>query len=89
MLENFKEQLQIAKTITLKIKVHAPAKLSRIKSILSDGTIKIDIAQAPEDGKANDKLIALLADEFEVKKSGVTIMSGKFSGDKIVVIKLL
>ncbi|MCX6792595.1 MAG: DUF167 domain-containing protein [Candidatus Falkowbacteria bacterium] len=86
MLDDYKTQLKETGKISLRIKVHAGAKTTRIKSILSDNTIKVDIAKAPEDGKANESLIKLLADEFEVSKSSVQIAAGKFSGDKLVNI---
>ncbi len=88
MLDNYKKELEEKGTIHLKIKVHAGAKLTRIKSILSDGTIKIDIAKAPEDGKANDVLIELLKKEFNLAKSQVEIIMGKFSSDKVVQLKV-
>jgi uncharacterized protein (TIGR00251 family) len=86
MLEQYKKELLETKSLSLKIKVHAGAKSNRIKSLLSDGTIKIDIATAPEDGKANDVLIALLAAEFEVPKNNITIIMGSFSHDKVIKI---
>jgi len=88
MLDTYKIQLQAEGKISLRVKIHAGAKQTRVKSILSDGTIKIDIAQIPEAGKANDKLIDFLSKELGVAKSSITIIYGKFSGDKILVIKL-
>ena len=86
MLEELKEKLSVEKTLTLKIKVHASARETKIKSILSDGTIKIDIAKTPEQGKANEVLIHLLCEEFVVQKNNIEILMGKLSGDKIVKI---
>ncbi len=53
MIEEYKKELEELGVITLKIKVHAGARETRIKSLLSDGTIKIDIDKVPEAGKAN------------------------------------
>ncbi len=86
MLEQYKKELADDKNLTLKIKVHAGAKLTRIKSLLSDGTIKVDIAKAPEDGKANESLIELLASEFNISKDQITIIMGNFSHDKVIKI---
>lgn len=86
MLDGLKEQLNIHKQLNLHIKVRAGAKQTRVKSILSDGTIKIEIAVAPEDGKANDALIKFLKEEFAVNQSCIKIVAGKFSADKIVKI---
>jgi len=88
MLDDYKAQLKIQGKIILRIKVHAGAKQTRVKSILSDGTIKIDLAEVPEAGKANDKLIVFLASEFAIAKNCVTILYGKFSADKTIALKL-
>lgn len=42
---------------------------------------------APVDGKANDKLIALVATRFECSKSAVTIKSGAAGRMKLVRIE--
>jgi hypothetical protein len=86
MLEDLKEQLNLDKQISLRIKVHASAHESRIKAVLSDQTIKVDINKAPEDGKANEVLIKLLAKEFAVPNNCVSIIIGKFSSDKSVLL---
>jgi len=87
MLEDYKKELLEKGAITLKIKVHAGAHETKIKSILSDGTIKIDIAKVPENGKANNLLIILLSEEFAVSKNNIEIIMGAFSSDKVVTIK--
>lgn len=86
MLDDLKEQFNTSNQISLNVKVHAGAKENRIKSILSDGTVKVDITTVPEDGKANDALISLLACEFNVNNSCIQIVAGKFSADKVVKI---
>lgn len=87
MLDSRKEQLKTSGQVNLSVKVHANAKLTRVKSVLTDGTIKIDVAKPPEDNKANIELIDFLAREFGVNKSCISIMHGKFSADKEVIIK--
>ncbi len=68
------------------VRVHPGARKSQVKSVMADGTIKIDIAAAPEDGKANVALIEFLAEEFGVAKSHVEIISGETSRRKLVKI---
>jgi uncharacterized protein (TIGR00251 family) len=87
MLEDYKNELSAKSVVTLKIKVHAGARQTGFKSLLSDGTIKIDIAKIPEEGAANETLIEFLAHEFGVAKTNIEIVMGKFSGDKIVKIR--
>ncbi len=87
MLEDYKKELLDKGTITLKVKVHAGAHETRIKSILSDGTIKFDIAKAPEQGKANEALFKLLSEEFKIPANNIEIMAGAFSSDKIIRLR--
>lgn len=87
MFEEHKKELLEKGTITLKVKVHAGAHETKIKSILSDGTIKINIAKVPENGKANESLFKLLAEEFKIPAYNIEIMAGTFSSDKIVRLK--
>ncbi len=86
MLENFKEQLATAGEITIKVKVHSKAHETRIKSILADGVIKIDLQATPENGKGNEALFTFLADEFAVPVLNIQILVGKFSADKTIKI---
>ena len=48
------------------------------------GAWKVRVAAAPERGKANDALLALLAETLAVPRSSVTLVSGGGSRDKIV-----
>jgi uncharacterized protein (TIGR00251 family) len=45
---------------------------------------KLRVAAAPERGKANDAVLALLAETLSVPRSSVTLVSGGSSRDKIV-----
>jgi uncharacterized protein len=45
---------------------------------------KVRVAPAPERGKANDAVLALLADVLAVPRSSVVLVSGGASRDKIV-----
>jgi uncharacterized protein len=45
---------------------------------------KVRVAAAPERGKANEAVLALLADTLAVPRSSVTLVSGGGSRDKVV-----
>jgi uncharacterized protein (TIGR00251 family) len=45
---------------------------------------KVRVAAAPERGKANDAVLALLAETLSVPRSNVSLVSGSASRDKIV-----
>lgn len=51
-----------------------------------DGVYKIRITAPPVDGEANKKIIELLSDYFDVSKSGIRIVRGESSRNKVVEI---
>ena len=86
MLEEYKEKLKINDEIYLRIKVHPNAGKTKIREIMEDETIKIDVAAVPEKGKANKELTAYLTKEFKINKENVKILSG--ASDRIKLIKI-
>ena len=48
---------------------------------------KVRVAPAPENGKANAAVVALLADTLALPRGGVTIVSGHASRDKTVALQ--
>jgi uncharacterized protein len=45
---------------------------------------KVRVAAAPEDGRANDAVLRLLADALAVPRTALTLVSGHSGRDKIV-----
>ena len=45
---------------------------------------KIRVAAPPENGRANDALVRLLADTLSVPRNAVTLVSGHGARDKVV-----
>lgn len=45
------------------------------------------MAAAPEGGRANDALVALLAEQLAVRRLDVRIVSGRTSRDKVVELR--
>jgi len=70
---------------TYPIRVTPKASSNRIK-IEDDGTIRVYVTTAPEDGKANKKVIELLSKELKIAKSRFTIVKGQKSKDKVITI---
>jgi len=87
MLLFFKEKLEKDGVLYLKIKVRPNAAISRVKEIMADETIKVDIAASAEKGKAKRALVGWVAEEFRVRKSAVNIISG--AGEKLKLIKII
>lgn len=44
------------------------------------------VAEPPEDGRANEAVLRLLAETLDVPRARVTLVSGHSSRDKIVVL---
>ncbi len=72
--------------MSFSVRVHPGASATRFKELMSDGTLKIDIAAAPEDGKANVALRKFLSKEFDVPIAHVEILSGETGRKKVVRI---
>lgn len=81
------DRLTVNGEIILTIRVHPGAPKSKLKGVMIDGTLKVDVAAVPEDGKANAELISFLAKEFGVPKSHVTILRGQTGKKKVVRVR--
>ena len=57
-----------------------------IVGFLDEETLKFRISALPEKGKANKELIEFLANEFEVTKENVKILSGNSDALKLIRI---
>ncbi|GBE93416.1 DUF167 domain-containing protein [Nostoc cycadae] len=68
-----------------KVKVKPNSKQQKIEE-QADGSLTVHLKSPPVDGKANEELIKLLADKFDVPKSYVTIKSGLSSRQKLIEI---
>lgn len=83
----FKKKLREEFEIYLRIKVIPSSEKNEVKELLEDGTLKVNIAAAPEKGKANLELIKLIAKNFTVDKNCVKIISGAGSRLKLIKVK--
>ena len=77
--------------VRVRLKVTPKAKREQIGGLLDepDGgkALKVAVTAAPEDGKANAALIALLAKEWGVAKSAISVVSGATDRRKLVEIR--
>ena len=53
---------------------------------MEDGTLKVRVKAAPEKGKANKEVVAVLAAEYGVRESDVEIVGG--ATDTVKLIKI-
>lgn len=67
------------------VHVQPKARLQRIVG-LHGNRLKVALGQPPEDGKANQELIALLAEVLQVPKSSIELLRGATSRQKTLRI---
>lgn len=75
-----------AAELIIKIKVEPRSSRSGIMGRYGDA-LKVRLNSPPVEGKANNELIAVLANELGVKKKDVEIVSGRNSKNKRVRLK--
>jgi hypothetical protein len=68
----------------LNIKVVPNAKKNRL--VEEPGRLKVYLTVPAVEGKANSALIEFLAEHFKIKKSGISIIRGATSREKVVEI---
>ncbi len=73
--------------LILQIKVKPRAKVSELLQT-PDGTWIAKIKAPPVDGKANEELVALVAEKFKCSKAAVAIKAGASSRIKIVQVAI-
>jgi len=69
----------------ISVNVITRAKKEEIQKI-SDNSYRIKVSTPPEKGRANERVIELLAEEFGARKQDIRIISGETSNRKIVQI---
>ena len=72
--------------ITVKIRVEPRSSRKGISGVMGD-TIKIKLHSPPVGGAANEELIEVLSEEFDIKKSAIKIIRGHTSKEKVVEIQ--
>ncbi len=70
----------------IQVKVKPDARVSALNE-QPDGTWLAQIKSPPVDGRANEELVALIAQHFDQRKSQVTVKSGASGRMKLVKIE--
>jgi uncharacterized protein YggU (UPF0235/DUF167 family) len=72
--------------VVLQIKVKPRARVSSLEQN-PDGTWLAKLKAAPVDGKANEELVALVAEHFNCRRSAVIIKAGASGRMKLVKVE--
>ena len=75
----------IADGCTLSVRLHPGARKNGVTGVQADA-LKIALTAPPVDGKANEALIAFLADALHLPRARVALVAGATSRAKIVRI---
>ncbi len=67
--------------VVLPVKAHPGARRNEIRGV-QNGMLRVSVTQAPEKGKANKAIVALLAKELSLRKSQIELISGETSAQK-------
>lgn len=72
--------------VVLKIRVKPRARRTAIVGVRNDSLL-VEVTAPPEQNRANDAVIALLADALDLPKSKVEILSGQSFREKVVRLR--
>lgn len=82
-----KKNLILKRIMRIRVRVKPRAKEERIEGFSPDGTLVVRVAAPPERGKANERLVRILAEAFGVARSEVRVVAGHKSRDKVVEVE--
>ncbi len=71
--------------ILINVKVKPKAKKEYVKKV-SDNEFEVAVNEPPEEGRANRRVIELLAEYLNVSKSNISIIKGEKSKSKILKV---
>ena len=77
----------MAQLVVIQVKVKPNARVSTLEQSEA-GPWLARLKSAPVDGKANEELIALVADHFKCRKSDVSIKSGASGRMKMIRVQV-
>ncbi len=72
----------------LPVRAHAGARRNAIKGI-HDGALQVMVTQAPEKGKANKAIIAVMAESLGLRKSQIELLVGETSPQKRFLVNAI
>jgi uncharacterized protein (TIGR00251 family) len=72
--------------VVLPVRAQPGARRDEIRGV-HDGMLKVSVTAAPEKGKANKAIIALLARQLNLRKSQIELLSGDTSSQKRFLLR--
>jgi uncharacterized protein (TIGR00251 family) len=75
-----------AEGATLPLRVQPKAKRNAVLGE-QGGALKVSVTAPPEDGRANDAVLALLREAFGLARSQLALLSGQTNRNKVVLVR--
>src|SRR4051794_36817316 len=75
-----------AEGATLALRVQPKGKRNAILGAQA-GALKVSVTAPPEDGRANEAVLALLREEFDLQRSQLELLSGHTNRNKVVLVR--
>jgi len=70
----------------MKVKIRVVPRAKKEKIVEENGILKVYVNEPAIDGRANKKLIEVLADYYQTRKYNITILQGETQRDKVIEI---
>jgi uncharacterized protein (TIGR00251 family) len=80
------ELQQVEDGVVLPVRAHAGSRRNAVIGIRA-GALRVAVTAAPEKGKANQAIIALLCKALGISKSSIEIVSGETSPQKRLLVR--
>ena len=77
---------QAAVGVILPVKAQAGGRANALRGE-QNGMLKVSVTQVAEKGKANQAILALLAEKLELRRSQIELVSGETSSQKKLLIR--
>jgi uncharacterized protein len=72
--------------ITFNVKVEPRSSRKGISGVVGD-LVKVRVNAPPVGGAANEELVEIISEEFDIKKSAIRIIRGQYSRNKVIEIE--
>ena len=69
------------------MRVRPRARRTKLMGFRADGMLVVAVAAPPEDGRANEAVVALLGDSLGVRARDISIVLGERSREKVVEVR--
>ena len=84
--ETLRRRLTHEGSLVLEVKVIPRARVAEVSDVMTSGVLKVKVLAAPEKGRANDEVLALLAAFLDVPQRSLEMLTGHTSSQKRVRI---